>query len=88
LDAAGKPKGKHAARFQRAIKSALGEHGGERAPVKMVQGYFINDAGPKETDDAKRKAWERELKKARESGLIETDSCGEFVWWATGETSE
>jgi hypothetical protein len=88
MDPAGKPKGKHAARLQRALKSALAEHGGERAPVKMVRGYFNNDGQPKETDDAKRKAWERERKKARDAGLIETDSCDEFVWWATGGASE
>jgi hypothetical protein len=84
LDGAGKPKGKHSRRFRRAVESGLAEHGGQRAPMKMARGYFNNAGEPKETDDAKRKAWDRELKSARNAGIIETDSCDEWVWFAGG----
>lgn len=83
-----KPKGKHDARLDRALTSSLAEHGGERVPMRMVRGYF-NNAGPAdEADGACRMAWSRALKNAREAGLIETDSCDEWIWSSNLPASE
>ena len=82
LDAAGKPKGKHAARLHRALKAALSEHGGERAPMSMVRGYF-NNAGPAdEKEEARRKAFRRTFESLCDAGLIATDSCEQWVWFS------
>lgn len=83
LDGDGKPKGKGDIRLRRAVESALAEHGGDRAPWRMARSYF-NNAGPAdETDDARRAAWSRALKKARDLGLVETDSCDEWIWFCS-----
>jgi len=90
LDAAGLPKGKGDGRLMKALEAAVGERGQERAELKMVRGYFNNAGPPGEKDDARRKAWDRALKKAREMGLAETDTCDQFIWFAgpAGDTGQ
>ena len=85
LDAAGKPKGKHDARLHHAFKSALAEHDGDRAPMRMVRGGYFNNAGPAEAkEEARRKGFRRALESACDAGLIETDSCEQWAWFSNG----
>lgn len=81
LGSTGIPKGKHDARFRLALTQALAEHGGERAPMKMLRGNF-NNAGPaEEKEEARRKGFRRAFESACDAGLITTDSCEQWVWF-------
>lgn len=80
LGAAGKPKGKGASRFMKAVEAGLGESSTGKADMRVVRGYF-NNAGPAgEKDDARRKAFRRAFDTACTAGQIETDSCEQFIW--------
>lgn len=88
VDSDGKPKRKGDARLHRALEASLAEHGGERAPWSMVRGRFNNTGPDKETDGACRMAWGRALRAARAAGLIETDSCDQWIWFSKSPASE
>jgi hypothetical protein len=76
------PKGKWDVRLKRAVEAAGAECGQPRVPMKIVRGYF-NNAGPAdETEGARWKGFSRALDKARDAGVVETDSCGEWVWFS------
>jgi hypothetical protein len=79
VDETAKPKGKGHARLMKAVESAVAEAGQDRVAISVVRGFF-NNACPEESDDARRKLWTRALDNARKAGLIETDTCDQFLW--------
>lgn len=76
----GQPKGKAARRLMAAVAAALTEAGSGKAEMRVVRGYFNNAGDPNEADDARRQAWNRALKWARDNGAVETDSLDQLIW--------